>query len=493
MADQHKAHVYNSRDLLLKSNPALFENIPDVTNPREIYNFLSKTHARSLTDMSKIHSVAEDNISSVATLSRTTSMKDLRKAAGLRTDSRREKHFSSNDLSRIHQKDPSITALFINAPYLSIDDLRYLPGKESQKPAKPILTLPYLRKERTQLSDMATTPSQRKRNRPNDGGGDSDGVSFPVIKSERMDTIGYGSHGEEKSTRRQQKTLHDGNNPEIVHTKLDKWFSDMPGEVVDKANRAVMEETIKDKIQSPDENERKRKYKTTTLPHPLPLLKPLPKMPQQYSELRVRDSHRDYKPTTIDRDQYKLRQKSLLKLKTSGSEEHKSKSSPPVQYEPPTNSYGTDRFVALERKPSPRDLISNLKKNGNGLTTIDIEEFAMEAYVINPSEKFTFAKQNEENGSPQQSLLKRSNTTLDMNTRCNSRSAGYVYGDDRGKHPHGAEKLQRALTIVKVDKHTVEELRAQYKNRKQTGSDASARETSSASKTLSLFLLSETY
>ncbi|KAK3098696.1 hypothetical protein FSP39_022149 [Pinctada imbricata] len=211
-------------------------------------------------------------------------------------------------------------------------------------------------------------------------------------------------------------------------------------------------------------------------------------MPREYSELLVRDSHKDYKPSVINREHYKLRQKSLLKLKTNAVEENskaeKSKSAPPTQYEPPSYSYSAEKLYPIEKKPSLRDLAKSKRAKSGGLKTVDIEEYALEAYEINPSDKFTFAKQqNDENCPPLPNILKRSRTSIDISTRYNVQNTVKVSsGDDEVKFSNGPGKLQRALTIIKVDKPTLDEFKERYRNRNKSDSniDPTARGTSSA-------------
>ncbi|XP_061171255.1 uncharacterized protein LOC133180803 [Saccostrea echinata] len=450
MTDQDSARSrYDAAYLLYKSNPAMFENIPDFTNPRNVYSLISKRRTKSYDDVSTVSRSVDSVTSGFPRISRTTSMRDLRRAAGLRTVSRKGRHHSSQDLSSLtlkERKDPSITALFINAPYLNLKDLDHLP--EADVP----------RATRTVFPAISSKTHALKKVPPFKLSDDDNSFSLPRIPSDLGETLAYGTNGEERADVIKKRIIHhDGNSSVTVENKLNKWFSEMPADVKERAdNMATEEETRQSECDSVQKRISRKSPKERV--H-LPVLKPINTIPNQFLELRENVTRPIRRDVTIDREQYKLKQRSMLQLKMLDMDENirPERQRTHNETEVQVYSYNAEKFHPQEQKTTLKDLVNAKKQDGDGIKIVSIDEFAVEAYEIHPNDKFNFAKQSNDFHLGT-SALSRARTSMDLSTR--QRNSLYntptfsFYQDEQieKKAKLSDQPLNRALTVVKIEK-----------------------------------------
>lgn len=441
MADQvpGAGSQYDPVSLLYKSNPGLFDSFTDFTTPQNVYSLISKRRVRSYDDVSQVSKSAETPPSDVRRITRTTSMRELRRAAGLRTAPRKDRYHSSQDLSSLtlkERKDPSITALFVNAPYLNLKDLEHLPEVDAQRVTRTVLpTIPSKKRVKTRAPPFRLTEDDKS-------------FSLPRI-SDFGDTLAYGTNGEERSDVIKKRMIRLEGVPSVAEeNKLEKWFSDMPDDVIERAERRASAESESDSFQ-------KRVRRKSSLERVnLPVLRPLNPIPNQYLELRE-NVKRPMKPdVTIDREKYKLKQRSMLQLKVLHADENTraERNRTHIDADIPVYQYDADKFHPPEQKSTLKDLIHAKKQDGNGLKTVNIDQFAVEAYDIHPSERFYFAKQMEENltGAPG---LYRTRTSVEL-TPIRPRNTLPQTSESRVRpgHRDADRPLDRALTVVKIEK-----------------------------------------
>ncbi|XP_056015225.1 uncharacterized protein LOC125677385 isoform X2 [Ostrea edulis] len=446
---------YDPAYLLYKSNPALFENIPDFTNPRNVYSLISKRRAKSHDDVSMLSKSVDSTTTGLPRITRTTSMRELHHAAGIRTVSRKGRHHSSQNLSSLtlkERKDPSITALFINAPYLNLKDLGHLPEVDTHRTTRTVF--PTISSKNIKQSKVPAFSIS----------GEDKSFSLPRIRSDLGEPLAYGTHGEERAhVIKKRIILQDGSTSVIVENKLDKWFSEMPPDVKEKADKVTTEESANQSDNQTVQQTMSRKCPKERVQ--LPVLKPLNTIPNQFLELRENVSRPVKRDVIIDREQYKLKQRSMLQLKmldvdeNARSERHRTQTETEVcMYQ-----YDADRFHPQEPKTTLKDLINAKKQDGDGIKTVSIDEFAVEAYDIHPNEKFNFAKQIEDNHVCP-SVLSRARTSVDFTVTRHRNSHISSFSEDRMR-PYRSERtwhsaklseqpLNRTLTVVKIEKPT---------------------------------------
>lgn len=455
MTDQDSVgSQYDPVYLLYKSNPGLFEN--DFTNPRNVYSLISKRRVKSYDDVSNVSKSADSVPSDYPRITRTTSMRDLRRAAGLRTASRKERHYSSQDLRSLtlkERKDPSITALFINAPYLNLKDLEHLPEVEAQRVARTILpTISSKKRTKNKAPPFKLTDENK-------------GFPLPVIKSVSGETLPYLTRGEERSDVIKNRNLHlEGNSEE---SNLEKWFSEMPDDVVVQADKMAREE--KTSQSESDSSQQKLPRNPSKEKIHLPILRPLNPIPNQYLELRENVKRPIKRDVIIDREHYKLKQRSMLRLKMLGdenarTERHRTHSDAEI----PLYQYDAEKFYHQEQKTTLKDLMNAKRQDGDGVKTVNIDQFAVEAYDIHPSEKFNFAKQTVENNGARSGLF-RARTSVDLTPirlRNSLRSSESKVSPGHTEHSWQKAKfveqpLDRALSVIKIEKKATDESRSE--------------------------------
>lgn len=455
MTDQDSVgSQYDPVYLLYKSNPGLFEN--DFTNPRNVYSLISKRRVKSYDDVSHVSKSVDSVPSDYPRITRTTSMRELRRAAGLRTASRKERHYSSQDLRSLtlkERKDPSITALFINAPYLNLKDLEHLPEVEAQRVTRTILpTISSKKRVKNKAPPFKLTDENK-------------GFPLPVIKSVSGETLPYLTRGEERSDVIKKRNLPLDSNSE--ENNLEKWFLEMPDDVIEQADKLAREETTNQSGSDSSQQKLPRNYSKEKI-H-LPVLRPLNPIPNQYLELRENVKRPIKRDVIIDREHYKLKQRSMLRLKMLGdenarTERHRTHSDAEI----PLYQYDADRFYHQEQKTTLKDLMNAKKQDGDGLKTVNIDQFAVEAYDIHPSEKFNFAKQTVENNGARSGLF-RARTSVDLtpvrlrNTVHSSDSKVSPVHNERSwqKAKSVEQPLDRALSVIKIEKKATDESRSE--------------------------------
>lgn len=456
MTDQDSGgSQYDPVYLLYKSNPGLFEN--DFTNPRNVYSLISKRRVKSYDDVSNVSKSADSVPSDYPRITRTTSMRDLRRAAGLRTASRKERHYSSQDLRSLtlkERKDPSITALFINAPYLNLKDLEHLPEVEAQRVARTILpTISSKKRVKNKAPPFKLTDEDK-------------GFPLPVIKSVSGETLPYLNRGEDRGDVIKKRIIRLESN--LEENNLEKWFSEMPDDVKEQADKMATGEETNNQSES-DSSQQKLPRKSSKEKIHLPILRPLNPIPNQYLELRENVKRPIKRDVIIDREHYKLKQRSMLRLKMLGdenarTERHRTHSDAEI----PLYQYDADKFHHQEQKTTLKDLMNAKRQDGDGLKTVNIDQFAVEAYDIHPSEKFNFAKQTVENNGSRSGLF-RARTSVDVtpirlrNTLHSSESKVSPGHNERSwqKAKSVEQPLDRALSVIKIEKKSTDESRSE--------------------------------
>ncbi|XP_033740258.1 LOW QUALITY PROTEIN: uncharacterized protein LOC117327410 [Pecten maximus] len=376
-------HRVTPKELLMKSNPSLYA---DVGKNRQMNNMLSNrrwevdTHSKDDSNM-KPMSRLEAPGPSFPFLSRTSSMNNLNQYSSSKMLRKHHSH-SNQDLSGLDRKDHNkYSAALHRQQNYSMEDLRHV--SESDKENRKSLYFPAIRRERTKTMAPSSFP------------GSDSGVNFPNVRSDLSGPLQNGSHGEIRINHSiRDKTRLNGK--PFTH-KLEKWFSEIPGEGYDNAYHSRFIENS-DSSKSSSQREKEMNVPSRTQ-WKVPVLKPMQNIPNKYLELRneLNANGTVNKETNINRDQYKLRQKSLLQLKLNAAEErerHMTKFSFDFDHDSRQYTFHTDRCPPTEhqhQRHTLEDLARARKHVGDGVRKIDIGEFAIDAYNIKPNSKFTFA------------------------------------------------------------------------------------------------------
>ena len=355
------------KDLLVKSNPGLFGNMhPDITNPRDMYNFLSKRKFPKLADdessFYRQKSVFEER------LPRSNSFKDLNKSSKAKIQ--KKYHFHSHqDLSLIEKKDPSLAALNSNAPHVGPEEMTRLPERE--KTMMTNFNLPA-------LNDVGNETGKEE---INDGAVTS--VSLPLIRSAPSDNVAKSKYSEDRARKVKANSNRTRTNV-TFNSKLDKWFSEMPSDVTDKADRAIMEDIIRERM-AVYQHDIRSNEKISKLKRHHTHLKSLSQIQHQYLELRAETTPKPNR-SDLNLGHYKLKQKSSLNLKTEMTELGGDKETY-KNTRPPIIQTGEGCLYNEMSKE-----FSKSKQQGlNGVKTINLDQFAVDAYKLNPNRRFTFA------------------------------------------------------------------------------------------------------
>lgn len=356
------------KDLLVKSNPGLFGNMhPDITNPRDMYNFLSKRKFPKLADdessFYRQKSVFEER------LPRSNSFKDLNKSSKAKIQ--KKYHFHSHqDLSLIEKKDPSLAALNSNAPHVGPEEMTRLPERE--KTMMTNFNLPA-------LNDVGNETGKEE---VNDGAVTS--VSLPLIRSAPSDNVAKSKYSEDRARKVKANSNRTRTNV-TFNSKLDKWFSEMPSDVTDKADRAIMEDIIRERMATYQHDIRSNE-KISKLKRHHTHLKSLSQIQHQYLELRAEITPKPNR-SDLNLGHYKLKQKSSLNLKTEmtelgGDKETYKNTRPPI----------IQTGEGCLYKEMSKEFSKSKQEGLNGVKTINLDQFAVDAYKLNPNRRFTFAQ-----------------------------------------------------------------------------------------------------
>lgn len=310
LADQRKRCPYlTPKELLARSNPGMYytnmEHLVtarDLTNPREMYNILSN-RTKSIEDLAlKLKRELSQTCQPTGflpTLSRTLSMSEIDQP--VIRDLRLGNKPCSHAEGKFEHGENKLEMLVLNNQKPNIEDI-----KPADKENIGALNLPNLNKQVRINSDL---------NSHLDGAGEQEQVlvELPVLYGNRNMANGNVDIAA-KNDEQIKHLLHVRRELSTSDSKLQKWFSEMPNEVFDKAQRALMEESIKDKL-SEYQRKRNRKMNFPNQNLHVWLGSSIKKVPNTYLELRV-DSfgrHLDGKDDKLSK--YKMQQKSLHNLK----------------------------------------------------------------------------------------------------------------------------------------------------------------------------------
>lgn len=432
---------FRPKDLLVKSNPALFGNMhPDITNPRDMYNFLSR---RKFPKVADDLSFSGQKSNCEERLQRSSSFKDLNKSSNAKMQ--KKYHFHSHvDLSLMEKKDPSLAALNSNAPYFGPEDMARLPERE--KTMMTNFNLPSLNEVGNETGNVNV----------NEAGNEP--VSFPVIKHTDPNK---GAKSEPKVKR--TKSLGPRSKSNVTFSnKIDKWFSEMPSDVTDKADRAIMADMIRERMTAYQNNYRsdemisKMKRRHTNL-------KSLNQIQHQYLELRA-DTAPKPRRNDLTLSHYKMKQKSSLSLKTDMNDLEKCEN--PFDLTDKTqNVKHSDENGNDENKTARRDITKSKSQGLNGLKRINLDQFAVDAYNLNPNHRFTFAQlQNVHNNRfieeiDEETLRRKADKEhwLRMSQTQTHPSIVNIRLDKEKKENARSSHLRQALSVVKMDANKDEE------------------------------------
>lgn len=359
-ADEAKVNRRNiqPKDLLIKSNPGLFAGMhPDITNPRDMYSYLSKRKLPKLVDdisLTRQRSVYDE------TLSRSNSFKDLTKTSNAKMAKKYHFH-SQQDLTLAEKKDPSFVALNSNAPYITPEDMAKFPERE--KTMMTNFNLPTLNESRVfegkeEANDESTNP-----------------VLFPVIPPAAS----------EKDVNKGQmirtaKSLEGRRSNVTFSNKIDKWFAEMPSEVTDRADRAVMVDMIRERM-TKYQNGSRLDERLSKIKRRNSNLKSLNSIQHQFLELRA-DTAPKPKREDTNLNSFKMKQKTSLSFK---SDDHE-RLNKAMTYE------DQSLLEQDENRPTIGQLARSNTQNFNGLKKINLDKFAYDAYTLNPNHRFNFAQ-----------------------------------------------------------------------------------------------------
>lgn len=328
---QRHQTAFTPQELMLRSNPALFswENFAssDLTNPREMYNILSHK-TKSIEDLEAklkkelVKSVQMSN--TFPKLSRAVSMGDL-------------EHKHGKGLKISDGNNRQMNMLFLKRHNTSLAD-GFRKTKGSDKENNIALNLPHIE---NQLNCR----------------GDVQKVNDKMEQSELPALVSHTQQGRQNDQK--QEALND-KHVSFSDTKLDKWFSEMPNEVFDKAQRALMEESIQARLQE----FRRSRYRKMNFPNQsfnVCIGSKHRRVKNTYLELRV-DSFGRHLQTEKDerRNRYRLQQKSMHNLKMRES----------VEGEPHEKLHRENTFPKLSRLNKPFTPMKSKSKTDQEITAM---------------------------------------------------------------------------------------------------------------------------
>lgn len=325
---RHQA-AFTPQELMLRSNPALFswENFAtsDLTNPRDMYNILS-SKTKSIEDLEAklkkelVKSVQMSN--TFPKLSRAVSMGDL-------------EHKHGKGLKISDSNNRQMNMLFLKRHNTSLAD-GCRKGKDSDKENNTALNLPHIENQLNCKGDLQKVKD----------------------KTEHSELPALVSNTQQVRQNDQKQEASNDKHVSFADTKLDKWFSEMPNEVFDKAQRALMEESIQARLQE-FRRSRCRKMNFPNQSFNVCIGSKHRRVTNTYLELRV-DSFGRHLQTEKDerRNRYRLQQKSMHNLKMRES----------VEGEPNERLHRENTFPKLSRLNKPFTPVKPKSKTEQELT-----------------------------------------------------------------------------------------------------------------------------
>mgnify|MGYP000060688920 FL=1 len=274
----------------------------DLTNPRDLYTILTN-RAKSIEELAfklkrELSQTCQPSGES-PTLSRTQSMNDIDQFAI--KDWRLGNKLSH--VGTVEHDGRNLDMLIFDRPGACTEDLNQ---PEENKENRGTVNLPQLNQQVNRSGGTNKLDGRRER--------ENVLVELPLLPGNCTMANGkveLGQHlnkdGQSKNLLRVRRELS------VSDSKLHKWFSEMPNEVFDKAQRALMEEGIKDKLGEYQRN-RNRKMSFPNKSVHVWLGSSMKKVPNHYLELKV-DSFGRNACLDDKLNKYKLQQKSLHNLK----------------------------------------------------------------------------------------------------------------------------------------------------------------------------------
>ena len=373
MADQDRGTVgITPQELLVKSNPAMYsferELTRDLTNPREMYSLLSH-NTKSTEDLTaKFKQEIARNIQAPGVfpkLSRATTLYEIRRLHHGKSD----KLGRFQSASEVLTPNKKLNVLVVTRNKTNLESFRTI--IEEDKENLHALNLPNITQIFSNKGDTGLANDKNKRLH----------VEFPMLSADQNVRNRISTAVKDTDNGKESDGVVKQLNTTTVKSadpKIDKWFSEMPNEVFDKAQRAIMESSIKDKL-TKYQHKRNRKE---NFPAHVNILhgSRLRKVPNTFLEVRV-DSFGQYLKNQERMNKYKLQQKSILKLKMrdvdemerqdKGREDMEFSQRLRLQYRSHTTMTYKNKNDPSTEKPN-RDAVVN--KDDKGLKTYNVNE-----------------------------------------------------------------------------------------------------------------------
>ena len=375
MTDQVRVPVgLTPQQLLVRSNPAMYpferELTRDLTNPREMYSLLAH-NTKSTEDLTaKFKQEIVQNIQSAGglpKLSRATSLNEIRRIPHGKSD-KLGKFQSATDILNSGKK---LNVLVLTHNRTSLEGFRTI--TEEEKENVHAVNLPNI--SHNTVSHRDINAKDRNKNTVTQAGLPTLLRNQNVENKEVVDINDVQvKSGTTKSNNLKNSKVFNDSDP-----KLEKWFSEMPNEVFDKAQRAIMEASIKEKL---IKYQYKRNRKENFPAHVNVLHgSRLRKVPNTFLEVRV-DSFGKHLKNEGRLNKYKLQQKSMHKLKMREMEEierqertvHEDVELTPrlkLQYRSHTTMTFKNKADLSHEKEQPNDTAGPVEKS---MKTFDINE-----------------------------------------------------------------------------------------------------------------------
>ena len=306
MADQVEQTTVgvDPRQLLFKSNPGLYGSTTDInrdlTNPREMYSILSY-RTKSNDDLTV--RFKQELVKSIQT-------------SGLLPKLTRTN--SINDIKRNPPKSDRLGKVGVQSS-LSVGETRLSNDQSGLRRHKTTVvdTRPRTDTEEKENRNFAGLPSIARN--VHTSGGEirvrNTHLGLPDLSSDGRKRSAEITGLDIKHSGHQKRLLQIKEELLSSDTKLDKWFSEMPNEVFDKAQRALMEESIKERLHNYQNKRNKRNGFPNDNVH-VSVGSKVKKVPNTYLELRVDSFGKHLLNEKGDKlNKYKLQQKSMHKLK----------------------------------------------------------------------------------------------------------------------------------------------------------------------------------
>lgn len=297
LEDEHRRHAgMTPQELMLRSNPALFSSETtasrDLTNPREMYTILSHK-SKSIEDLAakfKQELVKSVQCSgSLPKLSRAVSMNDI--------DRRIEKRHKPSDIT--HRQ---LNMLLLNRQKSSlIEDFHKVSDTEIVR----TFNLPHIGQQTSSRMESENVRTRHK----------AEPSELPTLVQTETNTNRNIEVPHMKAGDQAHEQSHEEKHISFSDTKLEKWFSEMPNEEFDRAQRALMEESIQDKLKD-YKRKRSRKMNFPNQNFNICIGSKMRKVPNTYLEFRVDSFGRHLQNDKDDKmNRYRLQQKSMHNLK----------------------------------------------------------------------------------------------------------------------------------------------------------------------------------